>query len=105
MNSDLNNLISEERKNSEESRKLFGTLNAEQLNWKPNAESWSVGQCLEHLILNNDRMLNSVENHINGTHKSTFFERLVVAPGFFGNLILKALAPENEKKVKARPNF
>jgi hypothetical protein len=27
---------------------LFGHLNKQQLNWKPDADSWSVGQSLEH---------------------------------------------------------
>ena len=31
----------------------FGPLSAEQLNWKTAEESWSVAQCLDHLIRTN----------------------------------------------------
>jgi hypothetical protein len=29
----------------------LGGLSAGQLNWKPNPEEWSLGQCLNHLIV------------------------------------------------------
>ena len=36
-----------------DAEKLFGSLSAEQLNWKPAPDRWSVAQCLEHLINTN----------------------------------------------------
>src|SRR5262249_33934007 len=36
-----------------DAKALFGHLKLEQLNWKPSADSWSVSQCLEHLISSN----------------------------------------------------
>ena len=33
-----------------DAKALFGHLTREQLNWKPAANSWSVAQCLDHLI-------------------------------------------------------
>src|SRR5687768_16761924 len=33
-----------------DARTLFGHLNAQQLNWKPSADSWSVAQCLEQSL-------------------------------------------------------
>jgi len=29
----------------------FGDLNIEQLNWKPDAEKWSIAQNIDHLIM------------------------------------------------------
>lgn len=29
----------------------FSNISSEQLNWKPSAESWSIAQCLDHLII------------------------------------------------------
>jgi hypothetical protein len=31
--------------------RALGELTPEQFNWRPNAKRWSVGQCLEHIIL------------------------------------------------------
>jgi len=31
--------------------KEFGNLSAEQLNWKPNADTWSIAQNMDHLIV------------------------------------------------------
>ncbi|MCB0751667.1 MAG: DinB family protein, partial [Ignavibacteriae bacterium] len=33
---------------------LFSGLSSEQLNWKPNSETWSIAQNLEHLIVVNE---------------------------------------------------
>ena len=38
---------------------LFGHLNAQQINWKPSTDQWSVAQCLEHLITARRRTLTS----------------------------------------------
>src|SRR5437870_13594083 len=32
----------------------FGDLTAQQLNWKPSAEQWSVAQCFDHLVTANE---------------------------------------------------
>ena len=33
---------------------LAEMLTSRQLNWKPNQDAWSVGQCLEHLCVANE---------------------------------------------------
>ena len=105
MNEELQNLLGQARENSQEAKMLFGHLSEAQLNWKPNAESWSVGQCLEHLIKTNDEVLGVADSHIKGIHKKTFFEKLPFLPAFFGSQILKAVQPENAKKNKAPKIF
>lgn len=36
-------------------------LNSEQINFKPNAETWSIGQCLEHITKTEGMLLGMVE--------------------------------------------
>jgi hypothetical protein len=96
----MNEKISELEKIAIEARKTFGDLSAEQLNWKSSPESWSVGQCFEHLIMTNNEMLAVVEKHVDGTHKKTLFERMPFLPKFFGGFILKSANPENSAKRK-----
>jgi hypothetical protein len=34
----------------------FGTLTIKELNWKPNQNTWSIGQNLDHLIVINCKL-------------------------------------------------
>src|SRR5678816_4463844 len=90
---------------SEDVKASFGKLTAEQLNWKPSPESWSVGQCLDHLNTTNRSYYRSFDEVINGSRITRFMERLPVLPGLFGNLLVKSLDPEATRKLKAPPAF
>lgn len=83
----------------------FGRLNAQQLNWKPAADQWSIAQCLEHLIKSNEQYFPLLEGVAKGSRKTTFMERLPGLPGFFGKMMLKALDPANTKKLKSPASF
>ena len=100
MNSDLNNLITELEKISEDTKATFGNLSAEQINWRPSAEGWSVGQCFEHLIKTNALFFPELEKIANGTRKNSFLENYSPLSGFFGNLLVKSLQ-KDERKFKA----
>ena len=100
MNGDLNNLISETQNIADEAQKTFGNLSAQQINWKPSAESWSVGQCFEHLIVTNESEFPQIERIIKGEHRNPFWSKVPFLTGIFGRLILKAVDPENTKKTK-----
>ena len=105
MNPELNGLIAAARSVSYDARTLFGKLNATQLNWQPDAQSWSVGLCLEHLIKTNGEILTTFENHVAGRHRKSVFERLPYLPRFFGGQISKAVQPENRSKYRAPKVF
>jgi len=105
MNAEVDALIRDARQIAEETRSSFGNLSAEQLNWKPSAERWSVGQCFEHLITSNKGYLPIIENVRSGTKKNTFWERLPVLPGLAGKLLIKSLDPASTRKLKAPKAF
>lgn len=42
----------------------FGDLNEEQLNWKPNPDSWSIAECLEHLNLVSETYLQQTAERV-----------------------------------------
>lgn len=80
----------------------FGHLNAEQLNWKPSADEWSVAQCLEHLIAANRALFfRAFDQTINGTRRTAFIERLPLLPGFFGWMVFKAMSGKQKFKAPA----
>ena len=85
---------------AEDARAEFGSLSAEQLNWKPAAASWSVGQCFEHLIKTNEQFYPEFEKLASGTRKNTIFQTYSPFTGMLGRFLIKAVT-EDSKKTKA----
>ena len=100
MNDGLEILVSEFEKISADTQKTFGSFSAEQLNFKPSADGWSVGQCLDHLIKTNDAFKPQFEKLVSGEKKHSFWEKYSPLTGFFGNFLLKTLK-NDAKKFKA----
>jgi len=84
-----------------DAKALFGHLNAEQLNWKPAADSWSVAQCLDHLISINREYYPVFDRIVKGEYRKTFLHSMPFLPAIFGRLMIKALSPEAQRKLKA----
>lgn len=82
----------------------FGELTSEQINWKPAAESWSVGQCLDHLIKTNEIYSVDINGAAKGTRGVSLLEKISPLSGFFGKLLIKAM-DNDEKKVKTSDRF
>ena len=100
MKSDISTICSELRKTAEDAKEAFGSLNAEQLNWKPDAKSWSVAQCFDHLITTHSLYFPLFEKLAAGEPKMSFWENFSPLSGFFGRFLIKGLDPENQKKMK-----
>lgn len=90
---DMPRLIHELNRTTDEVQRSFGELSADQLNWKPNPNEWSIGQCLEHLIITNMLYFPEIEQILNGTKQTTFWEKLPVFPKLFGSFVLNSLRP------------
>ncbi len=75
-----------------QARETFGRLSAGQLNWKPSAEQWSVGQCLEHLIKTNEGFFEALEAIAKGERQPRLWERVSPLSGFFGRALLRGLS-------------
>lgn len=85
--------------------KNFAPLSEEQLNWKPSPKTWSVAECLEHLIVNNTNYFKTFEALINRTHRQTVWHRTSPFTKFFNKKLLEFTAAEAKTKVKAPPSF
>jgi hypothetical protein len=98
---ELGRLVEELDAVTEDARNVFGRLSAEQLNWKPSAEQWSVGQCFDHLIQTNRCLFPYMESIAAGTFKAGAWARISPLSGFFARMILRALDPVKGRKTKA----
>lgn len=99
MKNDTFYFTNELRQTVEDARASFGSLSNEQLNWKPAADSWSVAQCLDHLIRSNDEMKPVFEAKLAGA-KNSFWESWSPLSGFFGGMLKNSLRSD-KKKFKA----
>lgn len=88
---------------SNETRAAFGGLSDDQLNWKPAEGSWSVAQCLDHLVTINSLYFPLFESMNAGPLKPTFWERYSPLSGFFGRFLIRTSSPEYSKKMKTSP--
>jgi hypothetical protein len=91
MSEKLNDLISNMNAISDDARSSFGHLSGEQLNWKPAEKSWSVAQCMEHLILTNSEFFTEMDGIIAGTRKNSFLENYSPLTGWWGRFLIKAV--------------
>ena len=101
---ELANLIATANKIANDARSTFGNLSPSQLNWKPGADRWSVGQCFDHLLMSNKGYFPVIDNVFAGK-KRTFWERMPVLPGLAGKLLIKSMEPTSTRKVKAPKRF
>src|ERR1044071_8754604 len=98
---EMDGLDAELERVGHEAREVFGPPSPTQLNWKPSAEQWSVGQCFDHLIVTNSCFFPDMRKVAAGKYKSSLWGRVSPLSGFFGRFILKALAPEKGRKTRA----
>ena len=99
--SDLSTVLAEGRLVTDETKRVFGQLSAEQINWKPGGEEWSVGQCFDHLIISNRLLLTVIEEIRQGQRGPRAWERVPLLPRLFGKLLIRTLRADAGRKVKA----
>jgi DinB superfamily len=96
----MNRIISELEKVSDDVKKSFGTLSAKQINFKPSAKSWSIGQCFEHLIITNNLYFPAIQKVIDGNHRNNFFSKIPFSTNVISALMKNSLKPEQARKMK-----
>jgi hypothetical protein len=101
----LSDILAEIEAISKNAQVTFGHLIAEQINWKPNAESWSVGQCFDHLITTNGTYFPQFDQIIEGKQRATLWGSMPFLPGLFGRLLINSLKPDSLRKLKAPQAF
>lgn len=78
----------------------FGALNPKHLNWRPDPTSWSVAQCLEHLIVSNERTRENADRALDASQPRTIWQRLPLVPALIGPMLVKSQAPGAGRKIK-----
>jgi hypothetical protein len=80
-------------------RNLVGELTEEQLNWQPAPDSWSVGQCIEHLCITNEAYLPAISVAVREQPDSPVEQ---ITPGWFGLWFIRSFI-ESSPVAKRAP--
>ena len=70
------------------------------LSGKPGEKSWSVAQCLDHIIKTNEQFYPEFVRLASGSRKNTFWQSVSPLTGWGGRFLIKAVS-EDSKKAKA----
>lgn len=101
----LSDLIAEAKAIASDARVTFGSLTTQQLNWKPNQQQWSIGQCFDHLVTANKSYVPIFAKIIKGPKKNTVWQSMPLLPSFFGKMLIRFLDPASTRKLKAPKRF
>lgn len=71
-----------------------------QLNIKPNQNTWSIAQNIDHLVTINSSYFPILKEIRNGNYKPPFIAKIGIIPKMLGNTMLKSVQPQNKKKIK-----
>ena len=99
MDERIKQITSDLKQVADDTNAIFGAFSSEQLNWKPAADSWSVGQCFEHIIKTNEMFYPEFEKLASGTRKNSLIENYSPLSGLFGRFLIKSVS-EDSKKAK-----
>jgi hypothetical protein len=78
---------------------LATPLTVAQLNWKPRADVWSVGQCLEHLCRANEVYVAPMRDALRTSSTGPVDE---IRPGWFGRWFIRTYIEPTTQKTRAR---
>jgi hypothetical protein len=91
--------------NSKRVQEKFSFLNIAQINWKAEPTRWSIGQCLDHLIVSNTSYFPAFEKLISHSYRLSFFQKLSPFKKLAGPLMIRSLGPNLKRKLGAPKIF
>jgi hypothetical protein len=81
--------------------KELSDVSEAQLNWKPTADQWSVGECLDHLIVSDRLFFDDLKKVINGTYTMTIYQKYSPLTSFWGKIFKEQLQETVSRKLNA----
>lgn len=83
----------------------FGSLTVEQLNWSPGGDSWSIGQCLDHIIVTDSLYFPVFDAIREGRYEMSFWQKWSPFSRMFGRMLINQLGEVATKKYKSPKSF
>jgi len=82
---------------------LAGELSADQLNWKPSPEKWSIAQCFEHMLLGVDHYEENLRPALDRARAKGLADDGPATPRhtFMGRIVMRFVEPDAKRTMKA----
>src|SRR4030095_12245048 len=97
----INAILQKVKEAKEKVIREFSDISFEQLNWKSSPESWSIAQCLEHLIIADSAYFSVLKNITEGSFKMDLWEKYSPFTRLCGRLMKNRLQEQVKKKMIA----
>jgi hypothetical protein len=85
--------------------KHFTGITAEQLNWKMDPVSWSIGQCLDHLIVSDCAYFPALKKITAGNSTMSLWQKYSPLSGMFGKVLVSQVTEIPKKNMNAPKVF
>jgi DinB superfamily len=79
----------------------FSFITLEQLNWKPSEKAWSIGECLQHLILSDSCYFPTLKKITEAVFKMSFWEKYSPFSAKCGQILKNKLQEKVKNKMMA----
>lgn len=97
----IEKMIQKGKQAGENVKENLGGLSIIQLNYKPTDTTWSIGQCLDHLITTDQLYYSLFESIADGSYRMTTWEKWSPFSGLFGKLLVYYSGEKVRMKLKA----
>jgi len=101
----VDNTVKRGQEAREKAEREFSDISPEQLNWKPSPTSWSIAECLEHLLIADSSYFEDLKKIIAGTYKRSFLEKYSPLTSLWGKTLKDQLQEKVKKKMIAPKKF
>ena len=101
VNSDIETLEEQLNTAERDAQSVAAGLTGEQGNWRPDARSWSVAECLDHLAVSSRVYLRAMEEPAVRARGEGRLRRGPVKPGLVGAWFLRSVEPPVRARFKA----
>jgi len=97
----INELLQKGSKAKEKVSIEFSGMSLNQLNWQASSTSWSIAQCLDHLIRSHSIYFTDLQKISRGEYKMNFWNKYSPFTKLCGRLLKERMQEEVKKKMKA----
>lgn len=84
-----------------DARSLVNGLSEELASWSATPGSWSVSECIDHLVLTNRIYIEAMESAAERARRSGRFRKRPALPGFVGSWFLRSIEPPVKSRFRA----
>jgi hypothetical protein len=103
--SDLHTILDDLEKADADARRLMNGLTDAQANWQPDANRWSIAQCLDHMTRVNAIYVAALREASQRGRAEGTQRQGPILPGWFGRYFLRMAEPPPRTKFRAPKNI